>query len=220
MTLTHAELVERWKKFVESKPNIDDDLSVLKVYEDALEKARKQGLDASLIVPKHCTRCGLGLRESKFLLKIKCSDQTTPLRIKLDTPFDIELIALSLQGTDRLCEIGEVRLGDVFLKDWPLFKQLHVLFGMHDKNVEFSSDLYTDDEQAVLLRPISDLRLSTRSKKCMSRLGIKTIGELTLHTADELLECRNFGVTGLREIKDKLSALNLKLREDSFVAVH
>ena len=182
-------------------------------HEEALEKVRKQGLDASLIVPKHCIRCGLGLREHKFLLKIKCSDQTTPLRIILDTPFDIELIALSLQGKDRLSEIGEVRLGDVFLKDWPLFKQLHVLFGMHYKNTELSSDLHIDDEQAVLLRPISDLQLSMRSKKCINRLGIKTIGELVLHTVDELLECRNFGVVGLKEIKDKLSALNLKLRE-------
>ena len=95
MTLTHAELVERWKKFVGGEPNIKDDLSILKAYEEALEKVRKQGLDASLIVPKHCIRCGLGLREHKFLLKIKCTDQTTPLRIILDTPFDIELIALS-----------------------------------------------------------------------------------------------------------------------------
>jgi len=49
MTLTHAELVKRWKKFVESEPDIYDDLTILKVYEEALEKVRKQGLEGQSI---------------------------------------------------------------------------------------------------------------------------------------------------------------------------
>jgi DNA-directed RNA polymerase subunit alpha len=68
------------------------------------------------------------------------------------------------------------------------------------------------DEQAILLRPIGDLDLSVRARKCMSRLGIQTIGELVKHTADELLECKNFGVTSLKEIREKLTLQNIKLR--------
>ena len=34
------------------------------------------------------------------------------------------------------------------------------------------------------------------------------------HTGDELLECKNFGVTSLNEVRDKLQALNLKLKND------
>jgi len=68
------------------------------------------------------------------------------------------------------------------------------------------------DEQAVLLRPIVDLNLSVRARKCMNRLGIQTIGELVRRTADELLECKNFGVTSLKEINEKLSVFNIKLR--------
>jgi DNA-directed RNA polymerase subunit alpha len=48
----------------------------------------------------------------------------------------------------------------------------------------------------------------------MNRLGIATIGELVQHSGDELLECKNFGVTSLVEIRGKLKELNLKLRGD------
>jgi len=68
------------------------------------------------------------------------------------------------------------------------------------------------DEQAILLRPVADLALSVRARKCMNRLSIQTIGELVRRTADELLECKNFGVTSLKEIREKLTLQNLKLR--------
>ncbi len=72
----------------------------------------------------------------------------------------------------------------------------------------------TPDQQAILDRPISDLNLSVRARKCMVRLGINTIGELIRKTADDLLESKNFGVTSLNEVRSKLEALNLKLRGD------
>lgn len=70
------------------------------------------------------------------------------------------------------------------------------------------------DEQALLDRPISDLNLSVRARKCMVRLGITTIGELCRKTGDDLLECKNFGVTSLNEVRDKLTQLGIKLRGD------
>ena len=70
------------------------------------------------------------------------------------------------------------------------------------------------DEQALLERPISDLNLSVRARKCMVRLGISTVGELIRRTGDELLECKNFGVTSLNEVREKLDQHGLKLRGD------
>lgn len=70
------------------------------------------------------------------------------------------------------------------------------------------------DEQALLERPISELNLSVRARKCMARLGLTLIGELIRKTPDELLECKNFGVTSLNEVREKLAALGLKLRGD------
>lgn len=70
------------------------------------------------------------------------------------------------------------------------------------------------DEQALLERPISDLNLSVRARKCMARLGLNTIGQLVRKTGDDLLECKNFGVTSLTEIREKLTQFGIKLRGD------
>lgn len=70
------------------------------------------------------------------------------------------------------------------------------------------------DEAALLERPISELNLSVRARKCMARLGLTLIAELVRKTADDLLECKNFGVTSLNEVREKLTAMSLKLRGD------
>lgn len=69
-------------------------------------------------------------------------------------------------------------------------------------------------EQALLNKPVSELNLSVRSRKCMTRLGLTTIGQVVQRTPDELLSSRNFGVTSLNEIRAKLAEVNLKLRND------
>ena len=66
----------------------------------------------------------------------------------------------------------------------------------------------------MLNKPISELSLSVRARKCMSKLNIQTVGDLIKHTGDELLECKNFGVTSLNEVRDKLTTLGLKLKND------
>jgi len=67
--------------------------------------------------------------------------------------------------------------------------------------------------EAILATPISELNLSMRSRKCMERLGIDTIGQLVEHTAEELLASRNFGRTSLNEVNEKLARFNLSLKE-------
>ena len=59
---------------------------------------------------------------------------------------------------------------------------------------------------------MSDLNLSVRARKCMTRLGLTTIGELIRKSADDLLECKNFGVTSLTEVREKLTQAGLSLR--------
>lgn len=81
-----------------------------------------------------------------------------------------------------------------------------------EPSLDFES--MSPDEQALLERPISDLNLSVRARKCMVRLGISTIGELLRKTGDDLLECKNFGVTSLNEVREKLTQHGLKLRGD------
>jgi DNA-directed RNA polymerase subunit alpha len=72
----------------------------------------------------------------------------------------------------------------------------------------------TQEEQAVLSKPVSDLNLSVRARKCMNRLGINSLGELVQRSADELLESKNFGMTSLNEVREKLAQYGLTLRGD------
>jgi DNA-directed RNA polymerase subunit alpha len=76
----------------------------------------------------------------------------------------------------------------------------------------FDVSALSPEVQAVLDRPVTDLNLSVRARKCMNRLNIQSIGELIRKTADEMLECKNFGVTSLNEIREKLIPFNVKLR--------
>ena len=68
--------------------------------------------------------------------------------------------------------------------------------------------------QTVLDQPIADFKLSKRARMAMDKLGVKSVGELTLRTADELLETKHFGMVCLNEVRDKLGHIGLKLRED------
>ena len=77
-----------------------------------------------------------------------------------------------------------------------------------------STDNLSEQEQAVLNKPVAELNLSVRARKCMNRLGISTLGELIQRTADELLESKNFGMTSLNEVREKLRQYGLTLRGD------
>ena len=84
----------------------------------------------------------------------------------------------------------------------------------HEKREEDEVDIsdVPADQRALLERPIADLNLSVRARKCMNRLGLATLGDLVRKTQDDLLECKNFGVTSLVEVREKLTQLDLKLR--------
>jgi DNA-directed RNA polymerase subunit alpha len=72
----------------------------------------------------------------------------------------------------------------------------------------------SEQEQATLSKPVSDLNLSVRARKCMNKLSIMTLGDLCMRTADELLEIKNFGQTSLNEVRERLQQFGLKLRGD------
>ncbi len=75
-------------------------------------------------------------------------------------------------------------------------------------------EVLSQEEMALLSKGINDLNLSVRARKCMTKLGIQTVGELIVHTGDELMECKNFGVTSLNEVREKLTELGLKLKNE------
>jgi len=117
-----------------------------------------------------------------------------------------ELLASKNFGETSLVEIKEM-LGSRGLRLGQLAPERHAL-------EMFEPESLSPDEQELLSKSMTELNLSVRARKCMIRLGITTIGELIRRTGDELLECKNFGVTSLNEVRDKLSVHSLKLRGD------
>ena len=53
--------------------------------------------------------------------------------------------------------------------------------------------------------------MSVRSSNCLNNASIRTIGELTKKTEDDIAKTRNFGKKSLTEIKEKLLEWNLSL---------
>ena len=69
-----------------------------------------------------------------------------------------------------------------------------------------------DDERNKLLRtPINDFELSVRSRNCLAKMNIRTLGDLVKKTEAELLSYKNFGETSLTEIKEILKNKGLRL---------
>jgi DNA-directed RNA polymerase subunit alpha len=69
-----------------------------------------------------------------------------------------------------------------------------------------------DDRRAAVLRtPITDFELSVRSRNCLSKMGVQSLGDLVRFTEQELLAHKNFGETSLQEIKDILAQKGLRL---------
>jgi DNA-directed RNA polymerase subunit alpha len=64
-------------------------------------------------------------------------------------------------------------------------------------------DIDEEEERvrSILDTPVEELELSVRSSNCLKNANIKTIGDLTRKTEDEIAKTRNFGKKSLLEIK-------------------
>lgn len=70
--------------------------------------------------------------------------------------------------------------------------------------------------EEILNESIDALALSVRSRKCMERLGIVSLGQLISRTEAELLSAKNFGQTSLNEIKARLEERGLRLKDSPY----
>ena len=62
----------------------------------------------------------------------------------------------------------------------------------------------------VLSIPVTDFELSVRSRNCLQKMGVRTLGDLTRISEMELLSSKNFGETSLVEIRDMLHSKGLR----------
>jgi DNA-directed RNA polymerase subunit alpha len=133
-------------------------------------------------------------------------------KMKIDTLGDL----LNITETELLSykNFGETSLREIKAILEP--KGLFLGMALEDKQLasaEMADEAVAEDyEEGLLNKPVDDLRLSVRARKCLQKLNIRSIGEITSKTDAELLGCKNFGVTSLNEVKTALGDLGLSLR--------
>jgi DNA-directed RNA polymerase subunit alpha len=94
----------------------------------------------------------------------------------------------------------------------------HARARLYMKDVESARSMYFDDDDRrgdrrnqVLEIPITDFELSVRSRNCLKKMNIRSLGDLLRTTEQELLSYKNFGETSLNEIKALLAQKGLRL---------
>jgi DNA-directed RNA polymerase subunit alpha len=136
--------------------------------------------------------------------KVKYSIE--PCRVGQRNDYDKLVLEIWTDGTikpeDALAEAAKIA------KD-----HFAIFVNFNDSDSSGSDDLDEGDEMVrqLLNTPVEELELSVRSSNCLKNANIRTIGELTKKTEDDITKTRNFGKKSLEEIKAKLEERGLTL---------
>jgi DNA-directed RNA polymerase subunit alpha len=90
---------------------------------------------------------------------------------------------------------------------------------LYMKDVESARSMFYDEDgdrrgdrrNFILEVPLSDFELSVRSRNCLKKMNLHTLGDLLRISEQELLGYKNFGETSLIEVKALLAQKGLRL---------
>jgi len=82
------------------------------------------------------------------------------------------------------------------------------------RDINIEKDVAVVEENEFQNTTIEELDLSVRSYNCLKRANIQTVLELTEKSEDDMMKVKNLGKKSLKEIKEKLAAINLSFRDD------
>jgi len=99
------------------------------------------------------------------------------------------------------------------------FYPAHPRAKLYLEDAKASTTMYYDREREkqlsqqnqILRMPMSEFELSVRSRNCLAKMNIETLGDLIMKTRSELLSYKNFGETSLAEIEEILRQKGLRL---------
>jgi DNA-directed RNA polymerase subunit alpha len=139
---------------------------------------------------------------------LKVTYKVEATRVEQRTDFDRLVLDVetknSITARDALASAGKT-LVELF----GLARELNV----EAEGVEIGPSPAEADHIASFSLPIEDLELTVRSYNCLKREGVHTVGELVARTESDLLDIRNFGQKSIDEVKVKLHALGLALKD-------
>jgi DNA-directed RNA polymerase subunit alpha len=176
----------------------DIDSSKTMFYDEEKEKRRDRRIQ---ILETPLTDFELSVRSRNCLRKMKLETIGDLLNIT-----EAELLSYKNFGETSLHEIKLILSS----------KGLRLGMALEEKEAAAEEDLesaVTEEEESFLNKSVDELQLSVRARKCLEKLGLRTLGDLTQKTEAELLGVKNFGVTSLNEIKKAIGNLGLSLRK-------
>jgi DNA-directed RNA polymerase subunit alpha len=176
----------------------DIDSSKTMFYDEEKEKRRDRRIQ---ILETPLTDFELSVRSRNCLRKMKLETIGDLLNIT-----EAELLSYKNFGETSLHEIKLILSS----------KGLRLGMALEEKQEAGEEDLEaapTAEEESFLNKSVDELQLSVRARKCLEKLNIRTLGDLTEKTEAELLGVKNFGATSLNEIKKAISNLGLSLRK-------
>jgi DNA-directed RNA polymerase subunit alpha len=109
---------------------------------------------------------------------------------------------------------GTVKPEDSLAEAAKIAKDHFTIFINFDEDAIVGDDDVDEEEERIkqlLETPVEELELSVRSSNCLKNANIRSIGDLTARTEEDIAKTRNFGKKSLQEIKEKLNEWNLSL---------
>jgi DNA-directed RNA polymerase subunit alpha len=109
---------------------------------------------------------------------------------------------------------GTIRPEDALAEAAKIAKDHFTVFINFDEDDILGDDDIDEEEERIkklLDTPVEELELTVRSSNCLKNANIRSIGDLTSRTEEDIAKTRNFGKKSLQEIKDKLHEWNLSL---------
>ena len=109
---------------------------------------------------------------------------------------------------------GTVKPEDALAEAAKIAKDHFTIFINFDEDDILGDDDVDEEEERIrqlLETPVEELELSVRSSNCLKNANIRSIGDLTARTEEDIAKTRNFGKKSLQEIKEKLNEWNLSL---------
>ena len=111
---------------------------------------------------------------------------------------------------------GSLGPGDAVARAGRIIDEHMMLFAEQATGPLGDGDIFgpePEEKESVLDTPIEELDLTVRSYNCLKRQGVNTIGALAECSEADLLNIRNFGAKSIEEVKDKLQAMGLGLKQ-------
>ena len=109
---------------------------------------------------------------------------------------------------------GTIKPEDAVAEAAKIAKDHFTIFINFDEDEILRDEDIDEEEERIrklLETPVEELELSVRSSNCLKNANIRSIGDLTSRTEEDIAKTRNFGKKSLQEIKEKLAEWNLSL---------